>query len=194
MPEYQKVSDLAVATALDGTEEFEVIQGGTSKRATAAGFAVPAGFILPYGSTTAPSGFLACDGAAVSRTTYAALFAAIGETWGAGDSSTTFNVPDLEGAALRGTGTGTIDTRDKTGPAVGAFQEDQMQGHWHDTKYVASGGAGLRYNSDSLGTTVSGSTSINAAQDPTTDSVNGAPRTGSETQPYAAGVLWCIKT
>ena len=193
MPEYQKISDLAVATTLDGTEEFEVIQGGTSKRATAAGFAVPAGFILPYGSTTAPSGFLACDGAAVSRTTYAALFAAIGETWGAGDSSTTFNVPDLEGAGLRGTGTGTIDTRDKTGPAVGAFQEDQLQGFQTDGSAVDGSGAVV---GSPIGSGSRRTATFNVAYKANvmTDGTNGEPRTGTETQPYAAGVLWCIKT
>jgi microcystin-dependent protein len=46
-------------------------------------------------TATAPSGFLECDGSAVSRSTYAALFAVIGTTYGAGDGSTTFNVPDL---------------------------------------------------------------------------------------------------
>lgn len=53
------------------------------------------GQIIMYGSSTAPTGFLACDGSAVSRTTYAALFAVIGTNFGSGDGSTTFNVPDL---------------------------------------------------------------------------------------------------
>jgi microcystin-dependent protein len=56
-----------------------------------------AGTILPYGGSSAPSGFLLCFGQAVSRSTYADLFAAIGTTFGAGDGSTTFNVPDLRG-------------------------------------------------------------------------------------------------
>lgn len=56
---------------------------------------IPTGGILPYGKATAPTGFLLCDGAAVSRTTYAALYAVIGTGFGAGDGSTTFNVPDF---------------------------------------------------------------------------------------------------
>ena len=57
--------------------------------------AIPAGAIMEYGGSTAPTGgWLLCDGAAVSRTTYAALFAAIGTAYGVGDNSTTFNVPD----------------------------------------------------------------------------------------------------
>lgn len=64
------------------------------------------GIILAYGGSSAPAGFLLCDGSAVSRTTYADLFAAIGTTWGVGDGSTTFNVPDLRGRSVVGSGTG----------------------------------------------------------------------------------------
>lgn len=56
---------------------------------------VPAGVMLPYGGTSAPSGFLMCDGSAVSRSTYSRLFSAIGTSYGAGDGSTTFNLPDF---------------------------------------------------------------------------------------------------
>jgi|SRR5581483_1650846 len=63
---------------------------------------LPSGVMFPYAGSTVPSGFLLCDGQAVSRTTYANLFAAIGTTWGAGDGSTTFNVPDYRGYALAG--------------------------------------------------------------------------------------------
>lgn len=84
------------------------------------GHAVEAGTIVMTGRATAPLGWLLCNGAAVSRTTYADLFAAVGTTYGAGDGSTTFNVPDLRqrfplgrsaggtGAALGATG-GSID-------------------------------------------------------------------------------------
>lgn len=57
---------------------------------------VPTGTILPFAGGTIPSGFLACNGAAVSRTTYAALFSAIGTTYGGGNGSSTFNVPQIE--------------------------------------------------------------------------------------------------
>jgi microcystin-dependent protein len=59
-------------------------------------FAVPTGAVMDFAMATAPTGWLACDGQAVSRTTYAALFAAVGTTWGVGDGSTTFNVPPLQ--------------------------------------------------------------------------------------------------
>lgn len=62
----------------------------------------PTGMITPYAAAIAPSGWLLCDGAAVSRRLYAALFAIIGTTFGSGDGSTTFNVPDLRGRVVFG--------------------------------------------------------------------------------------------
>lgn len=64
--------------------------------------AVPSGVLAPYAGASAPSGWLLCDGSAVSRTTYADLFAAIGGVFGVGDGSTTFNVPDLRGRSVFG--------------------------------------------------------------------------------------------
>lgn len=76
---------------------------------------VPTGAVLPYAGSTAPEGYRLCNGAAVSRTTYAALFEVIGTTYGAGDGSTTFNLPDLRqrfplGKAASGTGSTLGDT------------------------------------------------------------------------------------
>jgi microcystin-dependent protein len=63
---------------------------------------VPTASIIMYGANTAPSGWLVCDGTAVSRTTYAALFAVVSNTFGIGDNSTTFNLPDFRGRAPYG--------------------------------------------------------------------------------------------
>jgi microcystin-dependent protein len=63
---------------------------------------IPPGVIIAFGGTAAPSGWLLCDGSAVSRTTFAALFAAISTAYGPGDGSTTFNVPDLRGRTTVG--------------------------------------------------------------------------------------------
>ena len=68
--------------------------------------AVPAGEVSMYAGSTAPVGYLFCNGGAVSRTTYAALFIAIGTAWGAGDGTTTFGLPDMRGRAPIGAGTG----------------------------------------------------------------------------------------
>jgi hypothetical protein len=66
----------------------------------------PAGAVMHFAQATAPNGWLVCNGQAVSRTTYAALFTAIGTTYGAGDGSTTFSLPDLRGEFIRGADVG----------------------------------------------------------------------------------------
>lgn len=79
------------------------LTNGTLAANSSGGASVPSGCVLSYaGSGTVPTGFLLCNGAAVSRTTYADLFTAIGTTYGAGDESTTFNIPDFRGRFLRG--------------------------------------------------------------------------------------------
>ena len=62
----------------------------------------PAGLVAPYAGSSAPAGYLLCDGTAVSRTTYATLFAVVSTTYGIGDGSTTFNIPDLKGRVIAG--------------------------------------------------------------------------------------------
>lgn len=62
----------------------------------------PAGAVLPFAGNSIPSNWLLCDGSAVSRTTYADLFAAIGTTYGSGDGSTTFNLPDTRANVIAG--------------------------------------------------------------------------------------------
>jgi microcystin-dependent protein len=68
-----------------------------SQQNTLASYAVPTGSVTAFAGSTAPTNFLLCDGTAVSRTTYAELFALISTTYGIGDGSTTFNVPNLKG-------------------------------------------------------------------------------------------------
>jgi microcystin-dependent protein len=81
---------------------------------------LPAGVILSHGSSSLPAGFLGCDGAAVSRTTYAALFAVISTTWGAGDASTTFNVPNFQRRVAVGSGgSGTATLANSVGSTGG---------------------------------------------------------------------------
>lgn len=111
-----------------------------------------AGIIQMFGGSTPPAGWLLCDGSAVSRTTYATLFAAIGTTWGAGDGSTTFNLPDLRGRAPIGAGTGSGLTARTLGGKLGS---ENIQAHTHaftqptiTAKYSNDntvGGSGRRY-------------------------------------------------
>lgn len=78
---------------------------------------IPTGLITPFGGPNAPDGFLLCDGAAVSRTTYADLFAVVGESYGVGDGSNTFNLPNLKGRVPVGldTSQSEFDTLGKSG-------------------------------------------------------------------------------
>jgi phage gp45-like len=90
-----------------------------------------------------PAGFLACVGGNVSRTTYARLFGVISTTYGAGDGSTTFGLPDFEGCFLRGAGTQTIGGVAYAAAAVGTAQQDSVleaynEGFWN----VDAGGGG----------------------------------------------------
>jgi microcystin-dependent protein len=87
---------------------------------------IPPASVLPFAASSAPTGWLLCDGSAVSRTTYAALFAAIGTSHGSGDGSTTFNLPDYRWTFLRGrgsnisvTGSGTASSNQATFTAHG---------------------------------------------------------------------------
>ena len=100
----------------------------------------PVGTINAYGGATAPDGWLLCQGQAVSRTDYANLFAVIGTSFGSGDGSTTFNIPDLRGEFLRGAGTNS-HSGEGDGGSVGTHQDG--------TKVVASimgNGYGVIYN------------------------------------------------
>lgn len=69
---------------------------------------LPSGVMMEYGGSSVPTGWLECDGSAVSRTTYANLFTALSTTYGAGDGATTFNLPDRRGKQSIGKGTGTV--------------------------------------------------------------------------------------
>ena len=82
----------------------------------------PLGTINAIGGSTAPDGWLLCQGQAVSRTDYSDLFAVIGTSFGSGDGSTTFNVPDLRGEFLRGAGTNS-HTKQGSGGSVGQHQD-----------------------------------------------------------------------
>lgn len=77
------------------------------------------GTIHAFAGSSAPSGWLVCDGSAISRSTYAALFAAIGTSFGVGDGSTTFNLPNTSGIFMRGNGSQTVSSKTFNGGSVG---------------------------------------------------------------------------
>jgi microcystin-dependent protein len=158
----------------------------------------PAGVIMAFAGAAAPTGFLSCDGSAVSRTTYATLFAAIGTTWGAGNGSTTFNVPDLRGMFVRGTGTNaTGSSSGAVGPSVGAYAADTYLNHTHTdsghTHTINIGNSGITWN-----TTSTGGSSVFPGYSTTTATGTANIQTsttgGTETKPKNYGVLYIIKT
>ena len=177
------------------------VNTGISNAATAAANAAPSGMIAPFAMSSAPTGWLVCDGSAVSRTTYASLFTALGTTWGSGNGSSTFNLPDLRGAFLRGTGShGTSNMangNDFAGPSVGSFENDQFQDHTHDSPRVSAAGANWNNGSatglyEDVNAGVVGKVATESAY-LTTYSLD-SPRLGDETRPFNAGVNYCIKT
>lgn len=112
---------------------------------------VPAGVIWPYAGSSAPDGWLLCQGQAVSRADYAALFAAIGTTYGAGDGATTFNVPDLRRRSPIGAG-GNWALGAPVGAETHTLLIDELPGHDHVQRgnmlgtlyHGASGGSAAR--------------------------------------------------
>lgn len=159
---------------------------------------MPTGSMILYGAATAPTGWLLCDGSAISRTTYATLFGVISTTWGVGNGTTTFNVPDWRGIYPKGAGTTSRAAgQDASGNAyaatLGAYSQDQMQGHLHrlnnaPLSFNSGGGAQLNYSAvNNLGQEY-------VLSGPTTDGTNGTPRTGHTTEPQNAGVTFIIKT
>lgn len=101
---------IAVTKLAAGTDGQYLTTSGTTPTWAAAPSTVPAGALAMYVAVSAPTGWLLCDGTAVSRSTYSALFAIISTTYGTGDGSTTFNVPDLRGRVPVGL--------NSTGPAL----------------------------------------------------------------------------
>ena len=160
----------------------------------------PSGMIAYFARNAAPAGWLKANGAAVSRTTYAALFAAIGTTFGTGDDSTTFNLPDLRGEFLRGWDDGRgVDV----GRAFGSHQSDAFQGHARNLKRSQSDARmhGLNYyqnvgtnnNQDSPAPAAINNGDTWLTHDYLPHLSYGTPRVAAETRPRNIALLACIK-
>ena len=168
---------------------------------------IPTATIVPWTSASVPSGFLECDGAAVSRSTYSALFAIVGTTYGAGDGASTFNVPNLADNVAVGksnnkalASTGGANTVQSTGNVGGStanatLSEAQLASHSHSRamgqfttgNISGPGGSPLAYNTQNTGSSGSGDGhSHNMSATFTGDST-------SVLQPYLA-VIYIIKT
>lgn len=111
----------------------------------------PPGMLAPFAGSSAPTGWLLCDGAAVSRSTYANLFAAIGTAYGAGNGTSTFNVPDMRGRTPVGRNAGSFPTLGDTGGAESVTLTAAQSGlpsHGHGAS-GSTGGAGGHSHSGS---------------------------------------------
>lgn len=133
------------------------------------------GAIVFHAKNAVPAGFLKCNGGVVPRNIYADLFAEIGTTFGVGDGSTTFNLPELRGEFLRGwdDGRGADAAR-----AFGSFQADMTSSHYHTNSVATFGLAG-------------GGSNITAFQGLTNTSDR--IQTSGETRPRNVALLACIK-
>ena len=123
-------SDITLTLPSSDGNANDVLQsdGSGNLSFTALPQAVPTGSVHMMATTTVPSGYLECDGSAISRTTYSDLFSTIGTAFGAGDGSSTFNIPDLRGEFVRGwdNSKGTDSGRN-----FGTSQSDQNAQHNH---------------------------------------------------------------
>ena len=135
-----------VSPALTGTPTAPTAAAGTNTTQIAttafvgaeSQIAAPVGSVYTFAGATVPTGWLKCNGALLSRTTYAALFAVIGTTYGAGDGSTTFALPDLRGEFVRGFD----DARGvDTGRALGSNQGDAIRNLSGEVRFQAVGGS-----------------------------------------------------
>jgi len=164
----------AIAVA-DNILFSDTSDSGKLKRSTVQGIldlasGAPTGSILDYAGTVAPSGYLNCNGAAVSRTVYANLFAAIGTVWGVGDGSSTFNLPNLSRRTTIGSGgTSTSTISNIVGSTGGAETHtlitSEMPAHTHTVPTNTSN------FSASSGRAITGASS--AGVDPITSSMGG---------------------
>lgn len=132
------------------------------------------------GVNAVEAGWYECDGSAKSRTTDAALFAVIGTTWGVGDGSTTFNLPNLRGEHPRGADNGRGLIADSPGHTVGTYLADQNKAHTHDLPFYANDAGTSGAAQDALGT----------AGTPVLASLSSG---AAEARGRSAGVLFVIK-
>ena len=158
---------------------------------------VLAGFIQMYGAASAPTGWLLCNGAAVSRSTYATLFALIGTTYGAGDGSSTFNVPDMRDKFPVGSGStyalnATGGSANSTLPSHTHTATVTDSGHNHtylEPQFEDGGGGGeSEIQNRSTQNTSTATTGITVA-----NSTEGSSPTNTNLPPYR-GINFIIKT
>jgi hypothetical protein len=163
------------------------VGGGLTMQAGANFTFIPVGTINTSVVATVPTGFLLCNGQAVLRSVYVNLFSAIGTTFGAGDGVNTFNVPDFEGAFLRGAGSQTVGGVTYTAPAIGTAQQDQVLSANYATNQ------GFRDCAGGTRDCVARSRITGDPVDTNTGILAQFPRQGTENRPMNYSVYYYIK-
>ena len=186
----------AAPTAAAGTNTTQI-----ATTAFVAQNAVLSGALLMWPTASAPTGYLLCDGTAVSRTTYAALFAVIGTTFGAGDTTTTFNLPDYRGRMPIGV-SGSYALAATGGAATTTLSTPNLPSHTHSITDPGHSHGVLTYRGGGPENWISGSYSASPVNTYTTNSavtgITATDATGSGTaattiSPYLA-INFIIKT
>ncbi|ERE04354.1 tail fiber protein [Pseudogulbenkiania ferrooxidans] len=172
----------------DAATTAQLTAAVSASTSTAISTAAPSGLVAYFAMATPPNGWLFCNGAAVSRSVYSALFAVIGTLYGPGDGSNTFNLPDLRGQFLRGWDQGKGIDPSRT---FGVEQMDAFQGHRHNVQQIwTTGGGGITFPSTGVNSAVQAAID---ATDGTVSGLSGGPRVASETRPRNFALLACIK-
>lgn len=173
---------LEFKTWLVGYLEQNTVLGSTSRLISNG--AVPTGTMLEFAGATAPAGYLACDGTAVSRTTYAGLFSAIGVLWGVGDGSTTFNLPDFRGRVPVGyAASGGHADVSTLGANDGVAVANRRAKHRHTHSLSISGGSHGHDITTEAGGTPSGSWHVARNDNPLGINISGAGVVATHTHP-----------
>jgi microcystin-dependent protein len=189
----------AVSPAFTGTPTAPTAAAGTNTTqiATTAfvlANGVPTGGLVMWPTGSAPSGFLLCTGTAVSRTTYAALFAVVGTTFGSGDGSTTFNLPNYTNRMPYGTTVGaTGGSADAVVVSHTHTATSTDSGHTHLETYYSATGGGFGLQSGPNDYQATKQTGVGNANITTTVNSTGSSGTGANLPPYL-GINFIIKT
>jgi len=157
---------------------------------------VPAGTINMFGGSSAPTGWLICNGNAVSRTTYSSLFSIIGTTYGTGDGSTTFNLPNLKGKVVVGLDSGdtSFDALGETGgEKTHTLSVSEMPSHKHDIVNGTTDVYGFARMSANANTYLSGSGGPRVKESYDTIGYTGGGQAHNNLQPYIT-LNYIIKT
>ena len=157
---------------------------------------IPIGCIIQYGGNSSPTGWLMCEGQAVSRTTYADLYSILGTTFGVGDGVSTFNIPDTRGIFVKGAGTSPAARQTAAGGqftgTLGTFENDKFQEHRHNFNKSTNVG-GIVDISVTVGNDGTGAGYDDCINHARTYGANGTPRTGTSTQPACLPLNYIIK-